>query len=173
MLENVTDGFLGLFLFLSHWFSPGINPGEIKVIAARELASAYRIECSFSMDWNEQMSDLIDAGIPLRFLIAYASDKGDTTAFIRTLRCDVSNYTYSIKDSLMTNSPDSIAVSKQYRQIYKAQRSFIRLNCYFSKNAKQFVIKAQLLPSTVSQLNRMVDMSDICGCRTFLLKLSK
>jgi hypothetical protein len=73
----------------------------------------------------------------------------------------------------MTKSFDSIAVSKQFRQIYKAQRSFIRLVCYFSKNAKQFVIKAELLPSTVSQLNRMVDMSDICGCRTFQLKVSK
>jgi hypothetical protein len=173
MFNNIADGFLGLFLFLSNWFSPGINPGEISVIAVKELAAVYQIESSFSIDWNEQMNDIIDAGIPMRFLIAYASDKGDTTAFIRTLQCDISSYIYSVKDSVLTKAGNHAPAVKNFRQIYRAQRSFTRLIFYISKKATAYIIKAELLPSKVSQLNRTIDVSDICGCRTFILKYSK
>lgn len=171
MLENVADGFLGLFMFFAHWLSVGNDQGEIRIVAVKELQSRSVLECVISFDWNERMNDLIDAGIPMRFRIESYSDRGDTTVSIRTLLCDVGEYTYSYRDSIIIPPSDSVYHSKEYQQIYRALREYQHLSRGFSKGAAMFHIEAVLLPSNVSQLNRSIDMSDICGFKKFSARI--
>jgi hypothetical protein len=167
MLENVSDGLVGLFMFLSNWFSPGTDAGEIKIAAAQQFAQQYVIECVIKIPWNEQMSDVIDAGIPLRFKIQSNSDLGDSLSLIRTMQCDISTYTYMYIDTIQTPAIDSVYVSTKYTKIFKALRETSKWSSSFSKKGKQFHMEALLLPSTVSQLNRTIDLSEICNCRKF------
>ncbi|MBN1758010.1 MAG: hypothetical protein JW863_06825 [Chitinispirillaceae bacterium] len=171
MLENVADGFLGLFMFFSHWLSVGNDQGEIKIAAVQELKSRVVLECIISFDWNERMNDLIDAGIPLRFRIESMSDRGDTTVSLRTLVCDVGDYTYSFSDSIIKPPGDSVYHSREFRQVYRALRDYRQVSRSFSAGAGVFQIEAVLLPSSVRQLDRSIDMSDICGCRKFSTKI--
>ena len=171
MLENVADGFLGLFMFFSHWLSPGVDKGEIRIAAVKELNDRSVLECVITFEWNDRMSDLIDAGIPLRFRILSYSDRGDTTLSIRTLSCDVGDYTYSFSDSLVVPTADSVYLSKEYRQIYRAVREYQHVTRSFTSSASAFQVEAVLLPSRVSHLNRSIDMSDICGCRKFATRI--
>ncbi len=171
MLENVADGFLGLFMFFSHWLSVGNDQGEIKIAAVQELGSRVVIECVISFDWNERMNDLIDAGIPLRFRIQSMSDRGDTTISIRTLLCDVGEYTYSFNDSILQPPDGGVYQSKEFRQIYRALREYRHVTRQFTAEAVTLHIEAVLLPSKVSQLGRSIDMSDIFGSRKFSTRI--
>ena len=173
MIERIADGLLGLFMFSSNWFSPGSDSQEIKIAAVTEFTHGYSLECVIDLDWNEQMSDLIDAGIPLRFRIKSYSDIDDSVLLVRTLECDIGNYSYMFCDSILKPQKDSIYFSKKYSQVYRAVRNYSRFRCAFSKEANQFFIEAELLPSKVSQLNRSVDMSGILGCQRFTLNLIK
>jgi hypothetical protein len=166
MLAKFADGILGLFLFMSQWLSPGGSQEEIKIVAAQELSAGYEIVCAIDLAWNEQMTDLIDAGIPLRFRICAWSDAGDSLSFIRTLQCDIGNYTYSFCDSI-SQAAAGILTSRNYAQILIALRDYTRWNVTLSKSARQCRLSAELLPSRASRLNRMVDMSEVCGCKRF------
>ncbi len=173
MFERAADGLFGLFIFFSNWFSPGESSEEIKIAAANEFSYGYSIECVIKINWNEQMSDLIDAGIPLRFMITSYSDIGDSVAIIRTLQCNVSTYTYIFCDSISTTENDSVYTSKEYSQVYRAAKKYCTWTSTFSKKANKFYMRAILLPSWVSQLNRSVDMSEICECHTYSRSLNK
>lgn len=167
MLENIADGFLGLFMFFAHWISPGGNEGEIKIVALQELATHTAMECVISFDWNTRMSDLIDAGIPMRMRIVSFSDiGGDTTVSLRTLTCDVGDYTYSFNDSL-SGAVDTVRISRKFRQIYRALKEYRRVNRTFSVHATALFIQATLLPSRVPHLNRSIDLSELCGSSRF------
>lgn len=170
MLENVADGFLGLFMFFAHWLSPGNDEGEIRITAVRELKTRSVLECVISFEWNERMNDLVDAGIPVSFRILSYSNLGDTTLSIRTLHCDVSQYDYFYRDSCVA-PVDSVYTSRSYRQVYRALREYRRISRDFTSSASSFHIEAVLLPSSVPHLNRSIDMSDICGCRKFATKI--
>lgn len=165
MFENVADGLVGLFMFFSNWISPAPETGEVRILDALETDSLYRIECGIKIKWNEQMSDIMDAGIPLRIYVVSYSDKGDSLSFIRTLSCDISNYKYSFTDSL--KNVDSVYTSEEYRQVFKAVKQYSRWESYFSKDANSFHMEVNLLPSHVSQLNRVIDLSEMCGCAKF------
>ena len=171
MLENVADGFLGLFMFFAHWLSVGSDEGEIRIAAVKELQTGTVLECVISFDWNERMNDLIDAGIPLLFRIESLSDLGDTTISIRALRCDVSDYTYSFVDSVIIPPAENVFRSRDFHQIYRALREYRHVTRSFSKGSSSFQMEAVLLPSTVSQLNRSIDMSDILGSRKFSTRI--
>ena len=166
MLENIADGFLGLFMFFAHWISPGGTEGDIKIVALNELTARTSMECVISFDWNSRMSDLIDAGIPMRFRVISFSDIGDTTVSIRTLQCDVSDYTYTVCDSL-SGYIDSISTSRKFKQIYRALREFQHITRLFSAGANALHIQAFILPSRVPHLNRSIDLSEMCGSRKF------
>jgi hypothetical protein len=167
MLENVADGFLGLFMFFTHWISSGNGQGEIRIETIRDLRTRSVIECVIDFEWNDRMSDLIDAGIPLRFRISSSSDKGDTTVSVRTLICDVGDYTYYFTDSIGAPDVDSVYTSRKYQQIYRAVREYQHVTRRFAADAGAFQIEAVLLASRVSHRNRSIDMSDICGFRKF------
>jgi hypothetical protein len=167
MFEKLANGILGLFLFMSQWLSPGSSQEEIHIIAARELPAGYEVVCAIDLVWNEQMTDLIDAGIPLRFRMSAWSDAGDTLSFIRTLQCDVGDYSYSFCDSIDHVASPRAQISRNYQQILIALRDYTRWNVTLSKSARRCRIMADLLPSRASRLNRMVDMSEVCGCRRF------
>lgn len=167
MLENVADGFLGLFMFFTHWLSPGTDDGEIRIAAVRELNNRSVLECVISYEWNERMIDLLDAGIPVSFKIVSFSNAGDTTRSVRTISCDVSDYSYSYRDSLYGGEKDSVFVSRKFSQVYRAIKEYQRVVRSFNSAASEFQIEAVLLPSHVSRLKRSVDLSDICDCRKF------
>jgi hypothetical protein len=167
MFEKLADGFLGLFLFLSQWLSPGATQDEIRIAAVQEAAGGYVIFCSIDLDWNDQMTDLVDAGIPLRFRMRSWSDRGDTAVFIRTLHCDISDYSYAFTDSIMAPSGPRVELSKRHGQILIALKEYTRWDVALSRRARACHIEAELLPSTAARLNRVVDMSNICGCRRF------
>ncbi len=167
MFDRLSEGLLGLFIFLSNWFSPANSSEEIRIAAAKEFSLGYSIECAIKLDWNEQMSDLVDAGIPLRLKITSYSDRGDSLYILRTLLCDIGDYTYTFCDSLGTPLTDSVFTSRKFSQIYRAVREYSRWQYHLSKEATQFYMEAELLPSWVSQLDRNLDMSAIVGCRKF------
>jgi hypothetical protein len=167
MLENVADGFLGLFMFFTHWLSPGTSDGEIKIAAVKELQNHSVLECIISFEWDERMIDLIDAGIPVSFRIESYSDVGDTTRSVRTLYCDVSDYSYCFRDSLCNVTGNSICRSKKFNQVYRAIKEYRHFTRTFTNTASLLRIEAVLLPSRVSHLNRSIDLSEICGCRKF------
>ncbi len=173
MFERLSDGLVGLLIFFSNWLSPGTNSEDIKIVAAHEFANRYSIQCMIKINWNEQMSDLIDAGIPLRFVINFFSDRGDSTTVLRTLQCDIVTYKYSFSDTIIQPPSDSVFSSKKYSQIYRALRNYCRWTCSFSKDASRFNMEAELQPSWVSHLNRSVDMSEICNCKIFSRTLIK
>lgn len=170
MLDNVADGFLGFFMFFAQWLSPGAGEGDIRIAAVKELSTYTSIECIISIEWNDRMIDLVDAGIPVRFSIASMSDKNDTVRTIRTLFCDVSEYTYFITDSLISRN-DSVYHSKKFTQIYRAIKEYQHFERTFSKDATDLNVDAVLLPSQVNHLNRSIDMSNICNCRRFTTRL--
>ena len=173
MLERIADGLLGLFMFFSNWFSPGSDYQKIEITAATQLSQGYRLECAMKLEWNEQLSDLIDAGIPLRFQIKSSSDIGDSVTFLRTLECDLRDYTYLYKDTLLVPLRDSVFISQKYTQIYRALRHYSRWTCIFSQRATHIDIEAELLPSKVSQFNRSIDISHLFGCRKYTFNLTK
>jgi len=170
VLDNIADGFLGLFMFLTQWLSPHSSDGEIRIAAVRELTAVTAVECVISIEWNDRMSDLLDAGIPVSFAIMSYSDKGDTVRSIRTLSCDVADYTYMISDSLL-NGADSVYTSKKIPQIFRAVKLYQRFERTFSRDASILHVEAVLLPSRVNRLNRSIDLSEICDCRKFSLHL--
>ncbi|MBD3315715.1 MAG: hypothetical protein GF344_08010 [Chitinivibrionales bacterium] len=172
MLENIADGLLGLFVFLGHWFSPGEDVGEIKILDARQETNGYVIEWAIRVDWGRRIEDLIDAGIPLRFLCLSYSDVGDSVAVLRTLRCDVTTYRYTIIDTLLAPS-DSVWRSESTEHIYEALRAYGRWSSTFSEEAERFHVEAVLLPTRVEQLGRVVDMSEIVGSRRFVRDLAR
>jgi hypothetical protein len=171
MLENVADGFLGLYMFFAHWLSPGTDDGEIRIAAVKELQNHTVVECVISFEWDERMIDLIDAGIPVSFRIESYSDVGDTARSVRTLYCDVSDYSYYFRDSLCTQARDSIMVSKKFNQVYRAIKEYRHVVRTFTNTTSVFRIEAVLLPSRVNHLNRSIDLSEICGCRKFSTQL--
>jgi hypothetical protein len=113
------------------------------------------------MAWNKQLEQLVDAGIPLCFMIAVITDRGDSAVFYRTLKANIIDYTYSYADS----SHDVIIVSKNYPLVYLALDDFRRWKFRVAKNVTRCQVEVTLLPSRVSRLNRMVDMSDVWGQR--------
>jgi hypothetical protein len=169
MFERAAEGFVGLFLFISHWLSPGVSTEEIHVAALRQAQDRLQVECAIAIDWSEQLGDLIDAGIPLRFRMAAYSDAGDTVLFVRTLRFDISSSTYAFRDTfdMPSRSPDSVNASRAYQQALIAMRDYCRWAVGLKQNTGSFYIEAVLLPSRASRLNRTVDMSNVCGCRKF------
>jgi hypothetical protein len=171
MFEQIGNGFVGLFLFISHWLSPGASKEEIRIAAVEEMNGGYVVECAIAIGWNEQIADLIDAGIPLRFRMSGASDAGDTAVFVRTLSCDIASYTYSFVDTFITPYSDTVRVSRSYGQAVIAMRDFSRWPFVISKKAQACYLEAELLPSRASRLNRTVEMSNICGCSKFTRSL--
>lgn len=165
MFENVADGLVGFFMFFSHWISPSPEMGEINIYNVLENDEKYLIECGIKIKWNEQMSDIIDAGIPLRINVQSYSDKGDSLSFIRTLTCDVTSYKYTFIDTVANN--DSVFISKGYRNVFKILKRYSRWNSQFDKNADSYHMEVKLLPSKVSQLNRVIDLSEMCGCSRY------
>jgi len=170
MIGNVADGFLGFFMFFAQWLSPGADEGDIRIATVKELSSRTIIECVISIEWNDRMIDLVDAGIPVSISIASQCDNSDTVRSIRTLACDVSEYTYYITDSLITPR-DSVYHSKKFTQIYRAIKEYQQFKRTFPADASDLTVDAVLLPSRVSHLNRSIDMSDICNCRRFTTRL--
>ena len=166
MLENIADGFLGLFMFFAHWISPGGSEGEIRIVALEEFASHTAVECVISFDWNSRMSDLIDAGIPMRMQVVSFSNAGDTTVSVRTLSCDVSEYSYTFSDSL-SGYIDSTYISRKHSQIYRALREYKRIKRTFNAKGDALYIQATMLPSQVPHLNRSIDLSELCGSSRF------
>ncbi len=169
MLENITGGLAGLILFLSQWLSPAGEQASLTISDIRQNDHRFTISCQLKIGWNEQLSDLIDAGIPMRFRFSAETDDGQKLRIVRTLQCNITDYTYQYTDSLRAPSRDSAWTSDSYNQILIAMRQFTRWTFSIHQTAKECRIEAVLLPSRVSRLNRSIDVSNLCGCR----KISK
>jgi len=105
MFESAKEGFLGLFLVLGQWLSPGGDDATLRAAAQFSGDTLCVVQCALQTSWSQELSDLVDAGIPLRFRLSAMTDAGDTMVFIRTLRCDIADYTYSFCDSMVTALP--------------------------------------------------------------------
>jgi hypothetical protein len=168
MVEQITEGFFGLVLFVSHWLSPGVSQEEIRLAALHETGDGYVLECGIAISWSSQLADLIDAGIPLRFRMTAAGNAGDTASFVRTLRFDIATSSYAFTDTIVSGTAaDSVYESRSYTQALVALRDYCRWTVLMGPGTESCRIEAKLLPSHASRLNRSVDMSDICGCRQF------
>jgi hypothetical protein len=169
MLDNITGGVTGLILFISHWLSPSGEQASLTIADIARREGAYEISCQLKIGWNEQLADLVDAGIPMRFRFEATSDDGRAVRVLRTLQCDITDYTYRFVDSLRSPPRDSVWTSPTYRQILIAMRHFTRWTFTVDSAARQCRVEMTLLPSRAPRLNRSVDFSNVCGCK----KLSK
>jgi hypothetical protein len=159
MFETIRQGFTGLALFLGQWLSTGEGKATLEIKSARLVDSLFEVSCVMDMGWNQQLEELVDAGIPLPFRITAVTDKNDSAVFYRTLRYNIIDYTYTFADS----SADLTVVSKQYPLIYLVLEDFRRWKFRLSSAVAGCTITAELLPSRVSRLNRVVDLSQVWG----------
>lgn len=171
MFNRIADGILGLFLFFSHWLSPGGDSDRVTVVSVRQLTGVYSVLCAISVDWNEQMKDLIDAGIPVRFNFRAFTTENDTFSCIRTLQCNVADYSYKFLDSVRCFRADTVMASKRFEQVLIALEKFSQWEMRIPLSAKACRIEAELLPSRAPRLNQKIDMSNVCGCRLFAANL--
>jgi hypothetical protein len=162
MLEPLKEGFLGFFLVLGQWLSPGTDKADIRLTALHATGQGYSVQCALVLAWNGELGALVDAGIPLRFRMSAASDAGDTLWFVRTLHFDIADYTYSFSDSSGPNAKNA-SVPKKYPQILLALRDFARWNVTVSEKAATCRVEAEMLPSRAARLGRTVDMSALWG----------
>jgi hypothetical protein len=167
MFDRFAEGVLGLFLFFSHWLSPGADDEVVRIVSIRPLSDTYIVACAISLSWNEQMKDLIDAGVPVRFHFRTFTNIKDTISCIRTLQCDVADYTYSFRDSLRGPLGDTAIGSKQYQHLLIALEKFTQWETRVPRSTKLCRIEAEMLPSSATRLHRKIDMSQICGHRFF------
>jgi hypothetical protein len=160
VFESIKQGVVGLLLFTGNWLSPGDDNAAIAV-ASMNLSSpaVWRVSVKMEMSLSRQLEELIDAGIPLNFRFTAISDKADTADIIRSLRCNVADLTYTFTDSSSAN----VTTSKKYPMILLALRDFSRWEFTMPYEAVACAVEAEILYSSVSQLNRSVDMSKIWG----------
>lgn len=161
MAEQLRNGFVGLFLMLGQWLSPGASRPEISVNAARPAAAGYAVQCALNLAWTEEMEALVDAGIPLRLRIGSFCDGCDSVVFLRTLRLDIAELTYSFTDTFVTC--DSTFSSATYPQVLLALRDLSRWTFLAPPRARTCRVEAELLSSRAARLNRTVDMSALWG----------
>jgi hypothetical protein len=163
MFDNLKQGFLGLFLFIGHWLSPGDNQAQIRIRDIDMCDSVWCVSCAVDIAWNDQLGALVDAGIPLRFKISGLTDTGQKVSFVRTLTYDVAAYRYMFTDTSLCDQ--GVFRSNPYPQILLALHDFRRWDMEFDTSAGSCTIKLELLSSTVSRLRRKVDMSQVWGQR--------
>jgi hypothetical protein len=128
-------------------------------------ATHYEIGCAMTLAWSDQLTELVDAGIPLRFHVTASSDIGDTVSFRHTLWYDAGSGAYRYADTLRSPSRDSVFVSRPYPQILIALREYSRWTIPLRRGFRTCRVEAVLLPSHVSRFNRTVDLSQIWGQR--------
>jgi hypothetical protein len=167
MFERFSDGVLGLFLFFAHWLSPGSDEDAVRIVSLRQIPDAIVVSCAISISWNEQMKDLIDAGIPIRFLFRTIADARDTISCVRTLQCDVAAYTYAFCDSLRGSTADKAAGSKKFSNLLIALEKFTQWETRIPRACSACRIEAELLPTSATRLGRAIDISQVCGYRFF------
>jgi hypothetical protein len=167
MLNQFADGILGLFLFFSHWLSPGAEDEIVRIVSVKPHGSFYVISCAISISWNEQMKDLIDAGIPVRFQFRTFTNTKDTLSCVRTLQCDVADYTYAFSDSMRDARIDTAVFSKRFTNPLIALEKFTQWDTKVPLSTRLCRIEAELLPSNATRLQRKIDISQICGHRFF------
>jgi hypothetical protein len=166
MFEQIGNGFLGFFLVIGHWLSPGTDKPDIDVANARRTEAGLVVQCELRPAWNEELSGLVDGGIPLRFKFCASGNSGDTICFVRTLQFDVADYSYSYADSSVCGPPvDPPPTPKKYPQVLLALRDYCRWSFVVSGETSVCRIEAELLPSHATRLNRTVDMSAVWGQR--------
>jgi hypothetical protein len=171
MFGKMADGFIGLALFISQWLGPGGEQDAVRIDEAVALAQGIRVKCAITIAWNDQMSDIVEAGIPLRLRIATITDNHDTTTFIRTLTCTMTDYTFTFADSAIAATPVDPVVSRKYSQMLIAVRDFSHWQVMLPAASRHSRFEAELLPSRAARLNRTVDVSGICGCKKFSKEL--
>jgi len=158
--ESIKQGVVGLLLFAGNWILPQEDNAALSMESIKKITPpAWEISIKLEMSLNRQLEELIDAGIPLNFRFTAVSDNADTVAMVRSLRCNVADLTYAITDS----SAAQVTTSKKYPMILLAVRDFSRWKFRMSAGSSSCAIEAEILYSTVSQLNRSVDMSRIWG----------
>lgn len=158
--ESIKQGVVGLLLFAGNWILPQDENATLAMESIKKITPpAWEITIKLEMSLNRQLEELIDAGIPLNFRFTAVSDNADTVSTVRSLRCNVVDLTYTFTDSTGTR----VTTSKKYPMILLAVRDFSRWKFRMSPGSASCAIEAEILYSTVSQLNRSVDMSRIWG----------
>lgn len=173
MFNRLADGLAGFFVFFANWISPIPESSEVRFSSLQEVENRYVISCEINLNWNEELSDIVDAGIPIRMNIRSYSNRGDTVTIMRQLLCSIENYRYTITDTLYRPVNDSVFISQPFTLIHRAVKDFTRWELSFDRSAESFHVEAELLPSPVSGLNRMVDIAEIAGNRKFTRDLYK
>ncbi|MBN1128103.1 MAG: hypothetical protein JXA71_03910 [Chitinispirillaceae bacterium] len=158
--ESIKQGVIGLLLFTGNWLSPGDDAASLAVVSMKKITPAtWKVTIKMEMPLNRRLEELVDAGIPLNFRFTAISDRADTAATIRSLRCNVVDLTYTFTDSAST----MVTTSKKYPMILLALRDFSRWEFTLPYEATACAVEAEILYSRVSQLNRSVDMSKVWG----------
>ncbi len=165
MVEQLRSGFLGLFLVLGQWLSPGTHYADISVSSVSKSATGYLLQCDMQIGWNQELEALVNAGIPLRFRMGAYCSGCDSLVFVRTLYFDVVKTTYYFEDNYLGRLRDSTARSDTYPQVLLALRDFTRWQFVLCRRAESCRIEVELLPSRATRLNRTVDMTAVWGQR--------
>jgi len=159
-MNGVRDGVVGFFLFFAHWLSPETGKADIDIDFNNYISTESIVyKCKLDIAWNNQLEQLVDAGIPLCYKISYYTDKSDTVSFYRSLHFNMVNYSYKFTDS----TEQSVRKSKSYSLIDLALRDFCRWEILIPYNSSACRVDVSILPSKAAQLNKVVDMSRVWG----------
>jgi hypothetical protein len=156
----MNNGLFGLILYLAHWLSPGTGVSEIDIAFFKKVENnACVFQCKLESVDNNQLEQLIDAGIPLRFKFTNTFNDQDTLIFYRTLQFEMIDFTYTWTDS----SNGKSTCSEKYSLIHLAMRDFCKWKLTIPQTTQTCRIEVSILPSRAEQLNKVVDMSKIWG----------
>jgi len=165
MLDNIREGFLGFILVLSGWLSGDSQGVGMKIHTAVRQDSLVALTCIMDLDWNDEMTQLVDAGIPIRFSARLTTDAGDSSGLVRIVRFDLAEKAYRFADSAVTGRPDTLFVSTPYRHMRSTLRDLSRCEFAVSKRTRAGRIEVELWRSRASRLNRTVDLTHVWGRR--------
>jgi hypothetical protein len=159
-LETLKQGIMGLTLFAGNWFLPANENASLAVASINQnQSSAYHVTIKMNLALNRQLEELIDAGVPLNMRFIAITDKSDTVLLTRSLNCNVATLTYKFSDSTQTR----VKHSKEYPMILLALKEYCCWDFDVPDSATAFTAEVEILYSSVSQLGRTVDMSQIWG----------
>jgi len=159
---NFFKGIAGLFLYIGALFAPvGESRLDVKALDL-DGAQYFRIITTFEFDWSDNLTDIVNAGIPIIVKYSARHDR-QKQEFYRILRKPVKQRNYIVLDSL----PNGDTVSLNFANIPLALRTFRQVEWQIENTAKVLDFSVEIENSFVPSMEIYVDISPAFGGKRF------
>jgi hypothetical protein len=160
-------GIAGLFLYIGSLFVPvGESRLEIRAINLDDGAH-YLIRTAFEFQWNDNLTDIVNAGIPITMRHSVRFDRQRQDVY-RILRKPVSQRHYFVIDSVPGTGRAAASVSSQsFPNIPVALRHFRQIDWEIDNSARTLDFSVEIMNSFVPSMEIYVDISPLFGGRRF------